>query len=340
MTAKADNILTIIAHVLVPGRRKWAVDQLKDRGLIDDFSAKAMSLALSDPKYNYRNTGVRLSETKLFLDEMVEKHEYCFFNPARTMSHLRRRLAAFPQASGRIPGGQIVDYGCGTLSSFNQAIILCANGARHVHAVEPGAIRWKMARHAAMETVKAVFTRPADFRITGLSDEAMRANIARIDFGALYGGAGNIVDLGPITLRQWLSEISGAKADLILSTSVLEHVSDLVGEMKKQAEILTDGGIAIHAVDFTDHRHAHPEYELFKFYYDGRMLDCNGLRLSEMADVISGAGLSCHIMEKANVALSEIRRGELMERFAGKSDDDLTTKSATFLLSRPDAIHE
>lgn len=335
MTAKADNILTIIAHILVPGRRKWAMDQLKDRGLINDFSVKAMSAELSLPKYNYRNTGVRLSETKLFLDEVVEKHEYCFFNPARTMSHLNRRLAACPEAADRIHGGQIVDYGCGTLSSFNQAIILCANGARHVHAVEPGAIRWKMARHAAMETVKAIFTRPADFRISELPDEDMRANVARIDFGALYDGAGNAADLGPITLRQWLSEIDGARADLILSTSVLEHVSDLVGEMTKQATILADTGLAVHAVDFTDHRHAHPEYETFKFYYDGGMLDCNGLRLSEMADVISGAGLSCHIVERANVPASEIRRGELIERFTGKSDDDLTTRAATLLLSRP-----
>ena len=335
MDKKSDNILTIIAHILVPGRRKWAIDQLIDRNLIDEFSANSIGKALSDNKYNYRNTGVRLSEVKLFLDEAIEYHEYCFLNPARTMSHLKRRLMAYPEASGKIHDGNIVDYGCGTLSSFNQAIILCANGARHVYAVEPGAIRWKMARHAAMETVKAIFARPADFRLSGLSDEEMRANISRIDFSSMYNEAEKSTDFGQITLCKSINEENIKKIDLIISTSVLEHVSHLSVEIGRQEEILAEDGIAIHAVDFTDHRHAHPEYEMFKFYYDGKMLDCNGLRFSEIVEVISKAGLSCRVAVKENIDADKIRRGEMVDRFSSKSDDDLTTRAATFLLSRP-----
>ncbi|MEZ0003809.1 methyltransferase domain-containing protein [Sinorhizobium fredii] len=334
------KLLTLLAHLIVPEKREWGVAKLAEIGLFDDNVKKAITSALADKRYTQRNTGVRLSNVKVFIDEAVESHDYCFLNPRRTMEHLKRRikLAAEHFSAERFNNSVILDYGCGTLNALSQSIIFIANGAQKVFAVEPATTRWEMTRRSALELVKAIFDAPEDFNFSGSTPEQIRSRVASIDFGAIKQAAkekkSGKIDLGPIQKCDWLSDVpSETQFDLMVSTSVLEHVSALGDEAKLQASLLKHGGAAIHAVDFTDHRYDDVAYHPFKFYYDGSFKDCNGLRVGQMEGMFRDAGFKVSIFDQVKVDMSTIDMSRVSERFSSLSENDLTTRSATFVLA-------
>jgi hypothetical protein len=333
------RLLSLLAHLSLPGKWRWAIGQLKRQGLIGGKAAKSLRAALSDPKYSHRNTGLRLSLVKLLVDDAVASHDYCFLNPDRTMSHLSRRLEAVPDLFSleKISGATVLDYGCGVMTGLTQAVLLIANGAAKVHAVEPAQKNWPVTHASVLELVKALYGSPAKYNFSGISEADLRGRLALIDFesiavAASEKGRGNL-DFGAIQMHDRLSDVpKHVRFDLALSTSVLEHVTGLEDEMRLQRELLGSSGVAVHAVDFSDHRHADSDYHPFKLYYDGTLHGVNGLRINEVLAAVERAGLRHEVVSKVMAKADLVDRSRLIERFAAFSDADLRTQAATIVL--------
>lgn len=320
------KLLSIIAHLLVPGKRGWAIRKMQEEGLLDDHSSRALAEELDHVAYGYRHSGLRLAKAKLFLDQHVAQNDFCFLNPNRSLNHLKERLKAAP---GKIlNGAHIVDYGCGAHNPFSQAAILLANGARQVTCIEPSIISRSLSIAAVMQTVIAIFTDPDAFLLEGGSGDQMRERLAGVDWKRLLSDGGS----GPVKLLNSLGEIS-EKFDLMISTSVLEHLKEPEREFDLMNTWMNRDGVAVHSVDFTDHRHTDPDYHPFKFYFDGMHKDINGLRVSQLDRLLRDAGLFT-TLSRVLEHDEDLNRAKLVPRYSDLSDQDLHTRGATFTLRK------
>jgi SAM-dependent methyltransferase len=332
------QLLSVLADLIVPERRDAGLEELRTRGMLDDGGIRLIH-TLGMLRYGDRNVGVRLSEVKAKIDQYVQSNRYCFLSPMRSFGQLMMRLELSNSKRDKreLIGGRAVDFGCGVYNPLGEAIILYANGVDRIYAVEPASIRGPMAKQAALETVKHMMGNPDVFNFTGIDATEMKVRVASLDLGKLDNLDGRVdpegVNFGGIVVLPGTDHIEEHSVDFVYSTSVLEHVRGLERVMQKQRKMLTPGGIAVHVVDFTDHRHDDAEYHPFKFYYDGKMKDCNGLRDVDMIDIFTEAGFGVELERVLKVEENVIDTGRLSERYSTYRIENLCTKSAAFILS-------
>ena len=123
-------------------------------------------------------------------------------------------------------GKAVAEFGCGR--QYFTALGFLAEGARHVHMVEP----------------KLAFSR-----------EVLAQHLAV--FNARYGAALTLAHAEKSISCHADSSAMGRDCDgtldLICSFTVLEHVGDLAGCFADMARLLRPGGAAYHMVDVSDH---------------------------------------------------------------------------------------
>lgn len=315
--------------------RARGLHELRKLPHIDASVTEALRAELSSPSYTTRSSGWRLAEAKALLDEYAVGNAYSPVNPDRTLKHIERMKSHAPEFFEKtfLGGAKVIDYGAGVYSTFNQAIILIANGVKRVVCVEPGLIRKDVVKASALQVLQSIHVDPERFNLVGLSPSALARNIESLDFSKLDDE--DDFGVGGIDFVSEISQIDQSESfDLIVSTSVLEHVVELDAEVSRQYRLLGKGGAALHVVDFTDHRHSAENYHPFLFYFDGFLKDCSGLRVSEIEQVFVENGFEIARRDERKFP-GQLDRAEIIDRFSGMSEDDLRTEMAVLAAEKP-----
>jgi SAM-dependent methyltransferase len=240
--------------------------------------------------------------------------------------------------SGWLTGKDVMDFGAGQFSPISVAVVLYVNGARSVVAFEPGGFlkgNWQdYVKTSTKELVADILMHPQTYALSpDARPEMIRRRLADIAFERLTGE--DVMELGPIRLvKSFAFAENAASLDLILSTSVFEHVQSFEHEIRNHLAALRAGGVSINRVDFTDHRHKQPEFAPFGFYRDGVRFGCNLLRVSDLESAARSAGASYEIKDRRLAEESVVDRATLLERFAQYDMHSLRTMGATFILRR------
>lgn len=329
-----NNVLHAFSQLFYPDGRAQGLDRLKQLGVLTDESAARARSALGDGAYSDRTLFLALAPIKLDLDQWARQHAHNQMRPTRPMEFIETYRRAWPAAfspSG-LRGKDVMDFGAGDFNPLALAIVLYVNGARSLLAFEPGGWRLEYAQAAVRELVADIFTSPRAYNIGYPGDpKTLTRRLTEINLEAI--GPRPALDLGPIQLRRSFSFDGHSGAfDLILSTSVFEHVGSFEQEIANHLRALRKGGVSINRVDFTDHRHAQPGMWPFGFYEDGVTYGCNLLRVSDLAAAATHAGVRFEIRDPHVADDATLDRLRLQERFRRYDRAALRTMAATLVL--------
>ncbi|MEI2419660.1 hypothetical protein V6O07_05255, partial [Arthrospira platensis SPKY2] len=174
------SLLSMLAKIIVPTERDRALALMSKCG----FDVNQIRNALTNPRYNDRNLGRRMSEVKAIIDAYIENHRFCFLNPNRSMEHLKTRLAAAPDIfpASQIRDARIIDFGSGKFDMLGMSILLFANMAEHIYAVEPARPDKKLPYLAALETAKLILSKPEKYKLVPIDSEEMKRRVSTIDY--------------------------------------------------------------------------------------------------------------------------------------------------------------
>ena len=188
-------------------------------------------------------------------------------------------------------GATHVDVGCGALQPLARLFTHAMLGVERAIGIdldrptEPAVAARHLARLAA-----AAILDPAslygDFPITGRD---VLANLHGFDLAKLRRGDPAGVDATRATLLHRPIEATGlatASVDVVISNSVLEHLSDVDAALRELARITRPGGYGIHGIDTIDHRwYGEPTIHPLDFLTidtrDPIVFECNRIRLVE-----------------------------------------------------------
>lgn len=334
------KIFEHIANLFGPATRESAIAKLVELHILDDISARNLHNVLADDKYSTRLYGPRLANVKRSVDKLVMESKYCSLNPYRAMLHFNksvRKRHADLFLNGPLIAKDIIDYGCGTASPFCLAIILFANGANTIYAVEPGSLNLSNSTESAFQLLKAIYENPKAFNLTHNDPSELTKRLPLINFKALreVTDPDSPIDLGPIKLFKRIQDIPVKPIfDLIMSTSVLEHVENLAGEMCRQRELLHNQGVILHTVDLSDHRVTSTNYNPIKFYYDDVLVaGCNGLRDSDMMKIFHECGFIVSARYTKQCPAELLDQSKLSLKYKKYTVEDLLTISAQYRLT-------
>jgi hypothetical protein len=222
-----------------------------------------------------------------------------------------------------------VCVGAGTRNPFAFPLLLYFGGARRVWVVEPELAEplpdWRV-RWGLQELALRILT--GDVRPPYFTRSA--AELDRFcDVEHLFFGSGALrmrddtVRVVPGYLED--SAIPPASVHLVVSRSVLEHVTHIDRCLDAMAAMVAPGGHMVHSIDLTAHDAGDP----FAFYYsetrDGerRPDDLNGWRLSDYLDGLSTRGFDCRVVDRSIDTEYRLERSRLLPRYRGYTDDDL-----------------
>ncbi|MGE0593357.1 MAG: methyltransferase domain-containing protein [Vicinamibacterales bacterium] len=136
----------------------------------------------------------------------------------------------------------------------------------------------------------------------------------------------------------------GGTFDVVVSNAVLEHIEDLGATVTNLAAVTAPGGTGLHQVDLRDHRsfdrpleYLTLDEQAFETLRRGCACECGAQwRASDYVRAFESAGFAVTMhgnMFAAPAYLNDLRP-RLRPEFAGLSEDDLTTISAFFRLTR------
>jgi hypothetical protein len=136
--------------------------------------------------------------------------------------------------------------------------------------------------------------------------------------------------------------IPAAKASMVFSQAVLEHVDDLPGVYAACLDWLCEGGIMSHQIDFKSHgtsrvwngHWAYPD-PIWRLLRGGRPYLLNREPCRTHLSCLAETGFEVLVAERVRLP-SRLRRGQLAVRFRGISDDDICT-AGVFLVGKKTA---
>lgn len=178
----------------------------------------------------------------------------------------RACLDALTASGAGLAGRRVLEVGSGATNSLGYA--LAAAGAAEVVCLEPF------------------------IPLATRQDAVLRADVA-----ARHPGC----DLSRVRRIDDLTGRPDASVDLVVSNSVLEHVTDLDGLFADLARVLTPDGRMVHRVDYRDHFFKYP-YHFLKFSKPiwHRFLDPGDLprwRLDDHVAALSRAGFTTTVLQ-------------------------------------------
>lgn len=330
------NLLESIGGLLLPQTRERAILELKERGVIGEDAAASLAEHLGAGRYTYRAMFTAIAPVKLAIDQWTRVHRFNKLRPTAPLDSLARYADATPEllTEGWLVGKDVLDFGAGIFSPISVAVVLYLNGARSITAFEPAGWKPDILHASVRELVAEVHTDPARYAITPhTTTEAVVARLADIRFERLDGE--NPADLGPIRLvRAHDFQAHPDSVDLIVSTSVFEHVESFDSEIDNHLTVLRSGGVSVNRVDFTDHRHRQPEFRPFGFYADGLPAGCNLFRVSDLEAAAKRAGAVYQITRRQLAEPGVVEKIPLLGRFAAYDLETLRTMAATFVLRK------
>ncbi len=332
----AESVLLSIANLLFPESRQKAMQDLTQAGILSSESARRMGEVLGSPEYSHRVMFRHIAPVKIALDRWIRDHRFNKFRPTAALDFLAVYGRAAPELiePSWLEGRDVLDFGAGQFSPISVAVILFVNGAGSVTAFEPGGWRPDYVETATRELIADISMRPDAYALSPAVDaETIRRRLAEVRFDRLSPPPQ--ADLGPIRLlHRFAFDEHPSAFDLVLSTSVFEHVQSFEAEIDNHLTVLKSPGLSINRIDFTDHRHSKPEHVPFGFYRDGMPAGCNLLRVSDLETAASRAAAAFEIKDRVLADESAIDRASLMEQFQGYDLSSLRTMAATFIVRK------
>jgi SAM-dependent methyltransferase len=240
-------------------------------------------------------------------------------NPAAVMATLNQLSGGIGQLPVELDGARVIELGSGRTPEV--ALSLAAAGAASVHGVDvtlqipPG---W----HERISAVRDLAAETLGRRRRGPLDDGevvRRVRFSRYDGEHLPA--------------------SDASVDLIVSKSVMEHVSPtaVLPLLRDMRRVLHAAGGVVHVIDLRDHMFIngdevsgdwldalrYPE-PLFRAMFSNRSTAINRLRASEWRELFASAGLSVVDVEQHRYPLPrEFDRGRLAGRWRELADEEL-----------------
>jgi hypothetical protein len=330
-----NNLISLILNLLVPTERESTRDRLNSLGFISQDIWAAWNSELTE--YD-ANLSLVVARQKHLIDEILEdcrgelssEKSLQIISPAVAL--LNNYLSSKWFDVDKIREKIFLDFGAGRYSPLAASMILFANGFKKCFVYEPAIIDVDLAAASVRNTCIHTLLNPHRFNFSGIKNDELKKRIASLDLEnieqkihKLNNGESSIVSFGKIFLTNQISELQ--QSDLILSNSVLEHVENLQDILKALYCLMTNTSVAIHTVDFSDHRAiTNKNVNLYEMYYDGTLEDINGLRPSEMEKMFYDAGFDSLRINRLNAPQSmALRRADLIDKFQNFSDVDLMT---------------
>lgn len=320
--------------------REQALQGLAEANLLSSDATARLRRELAKQKYGHRAMGAKITRVKSIIDRFAESHSNSTLSATRTADHLGTLLSRAREELGpnwfsadQLARTSALDFGCGRRNPLGLSILLYANGVQHVCAIEPGAIDVSSARTAAVELIKAVMLAPEKFNYSGIGNRELKSRCASIAFERIDQlGTAASIDFGGIRLVRSLNDERSDQFDLVVSCSVFEHVADLQHEIRSHRRLMRNGSVGVHIVDFSDHRKTAEPYDPFAFYYDDGQPGLNQLRPSDIRQLFSDAAFDVAVRGEVRLGSEELDYSRLRERFRRYSEEDLTTRQATFIV--------
>jgi SAM-dependent methyltransferase len=128
--------------------------------------------------------------------------------------------------------------------------------------------------------------------------EQVLQNLASFDLGRLQAGDGTGIDFTRLAYRQESSthtSLADGEADFVFSTSFFEHVAEPDAVVREVARITKKGGVGVHVIDLSDHRHYAGDHHVLEFLREpgsGFVHWCNRLRRSMFPPLFAANGLA------------------------------------------------
>ena len=242
-------------------------------------------------------------------------------------------------------GGAFADFGCGAHDPVAMASYFYANGFPKVYAIDLRPPRNEFFSALSMYDVLAnMHMFPQRYCRPGVDPDTVLKRIGIFNAEAFERGnfkrgmakAEGKICYEPVDIVQ--SSIEPESLSLLVSSAVLEHVSDLEGVCQKVYDSLMPGGIAYHFIDMVDHR----SYQLGAGFSPLSFLteevapaNQNRLRKSEQLAAHRQAGFDIVKQTSVNTVLDDDIRSRLVERYRGFDDDDISTIKMNLTVRKP-----
>lgn len=236
-------------------------------------------------------------------------------------------------------GPVFLSFGAGDRHPMGLPFLAALAGASRGIALEPGALRDDVTTATLQETLWDVVRDPVVYGLTAADLGRLRDTL---DADALWRGdaLAAILSKGRLELSRAAGENAGFASesiDIVYSRSVLEHVIEIELAMSELVRALRPGGIMFHDIGLDAHDICDP----IGFYYAerGHAADAysglNFWRLGDFVALFERLGCTVEIAGAETVPPARIDRTRLLPRFAGYSDEDLSTIGAKLLVRKP-----
>jgi SAM-dependent methyltransferase len=135
-----------------------------------------------------------------------------------------------------------------------------------------------------------------------------------------------------------LAEVESGSADLIVSHSVLEHVSDPASVLAELDRVMTPSGVMLHAVDYRDHFFKYPfHFLLFSGRSWDRWLNPGDLprwRLGDHLQQLEARGLRAEVLDSETLPGEFAKVAARVHPDFDRDDPRVAVAQATILVTR------
>ncbi|MFY9344403.1 MAG: methyltransferase domain-containing protein [Planctomycetota bacterium] len=249
-------------------------------------------------------------------------------------------------ASCKVPvrGAVHLDVGCGAINPFARMFTHMMAGVQRAYCLELDDIddESDAVRMLARLATGALLDPRAVFGNTPITRREILDNVADFDLARLAAG-----DRGGMPERLAFLKRSAAdtglpdrSVDLVVTQSVLEHLSDVDAVFAELARITRPGGFGIHGVDTIDHRwYGRPDLHPLEFLTiasNERIVhESNRLRLFEFEELFARHGFRVRERWKGSpVAILDSLRQRLVEPWRSMPDEKLAMTWTSYCLQK------
>ncbi len=245
-----------------------------------------------------------------------------------------------------IKNATFVDVGCGSLNPFGLSFIYLMLGAKKAIAIDPDSpknLRQSIANLA--KVVGKTIVNPSkvfgDFRI---SSQEIIENLSSFDLVTLSEGNLSDDNSKRLNFRQesiFQTTLEDAEADVIISNSCLEHISDIDLACAELARITKKGGYGVHNIDGIDHWSYSNNDNIHSLEFlridtiDKMIHESNRIRPMSFIEIFDRHGFDVlEINKYGHIDVDQELRNSFIEPFRSMPQEYLELTQACFLVQK------